>query len=189
VVSLDEHPSESTPVAVLLAGHRSFLAFLERRVGDRAVAEDILQAAFVRGLERIDQVRDTESVIAWFYRLLRNAVIDHHRRGAAHERRLDGLRTELDVPPEPLPDDRAAVCACLMGLAAGLSPAHAEAIRRVDLEGVAVKDYAAEVGITANAAGVRLHRARQALRQAVSKSCGTCAVHGCVDCTCGPQSA
>ena len=35
----------------LVAGHRDFLAFLERRVESRAVAEDILQAAFTKGLE------------------------------------------------------------------------------------------------------------------------------------------
>ena len=30
------------PVATLLENHRAFLSYLERRVGDRALAEDIL---------------------------------------------------------------------------------------------------------------------------------------------------
>jgi DNA-directed RNA polymerase specialized sigma24 family protein len=42
-----------TSGAVLLENHRRFLAFLERRVGDRAVAEDILQEAFVRNLKGV----------------------------------------------------------------------------------------------------------------------------------------
>jgi RNA polymerase sigma-70 factor (ECF subfamily) len=31
---------------------------------------------------------------------------------------------------------------------------------------------------------VRLHRARAALKTRLEQSCGTCATHGCLDCTC-----
>jgi len=48
-----------------------------------------------------------------------------------------------------------------------------------------VKDYAARAGLTASNAGVRVFRAREALRKQVARSCGTCADHGCFDCTCG----
>jgi len=184
-----EHPAsctaEPTAVDVLVGGHRRFLGFLERHVGDRALAEDILQSAFVRGLERVDQVRDGESVTAWFYRMLRNAVIDHHRRRGTKARALDSLARALESDTEPLPDDRDAVCGCLGELAGALPPDQAQAIRRVDLDGIAVKDFAAEAGITANNAGVRLFRARENLRRAVSRCCGTCAEHGCRDCSCG----
>ena len=64
---------ESTPstalspeaIAQLVKGHQQFLTFLERRVESRAVAEDILQSAFARGLERGAGV-DDEKVVAWF---------------------------------------------------------------------------------------------------------------------------
>ncbi len=72
----------------LVDNHRQFLAFLERRVESRADAEDILQDAFVRGLEKGGQLRDGESAVAWFYRLLRNAVVDHYRRRGAAGRAL-----------------------------------------------------------------------------------------------------
>ncbi|HYI10028.1 MAG TPA: sigma factor, partial [Thermoanaerobaculia bacterium] len=45
----------------LVGSHRQFLAFLERRLGDRALAEDILQDAFVKSLEKAESVRDDES--------------------------------------------------------------------------------------------------------------------------------
>jgi DNA-directed RNA polymerase specialized sigma24 family protein len=41
---------------VLLENHRAFLGYLERRVGDRALAEDILQDAFIKVMDRPDQV-------------------------------------------------------------------------------------------------------------------------------------
>ena len=38
-------------IDVLVANHRDFLRFVERRVGDRATAEEIVQDAFVRSLD------------------------------------------------------------------------------------------------------------------------------------------
>ena len=57
-------------------------------------------------------------------------------------------------------------------------------MRRVEIDGVAVKDYAVEARITSSNAAVRVFRAREALRKQVARSCGTGADHGCLDCTC-----
>jgi RNA polymerase sigma-70 factor (ECF subfamily) len=169
--------------AIFVAKHRDFLAFLEHRVGSRAIAEDILQEAFVRGMGRVDGSNE-ESVIAWFYRTLRNAAIDHHRRHKTASKALDAFAVETDQA-EPDPAMRAAVCQCVNGLADTLRPEYAQALKRIEVDGLAVKDYAAEAGITAGNAGIRVFRAREALRKQVSRSCGTCAEHGCLDCTCG----
>ena len=181
--------TEPTPtpdvVSRLVANHREFLSFLQSRVGSRAVAEDILQDAFVRGIGKIGDLRDDESAIAWFYRLLRNAIIDRHRRDAAAGRRLDAFAAELDDAVEPAPELRGAVCQCVARLADTLKPEYADALRRIELDGVAVKDYAVEAGITSGNAAVRVYRAREALRKQVARSCGTCADHGCLECTCG----
>ena len=137
---------------VLLANHRRFLRFLEPRVGSREAAEDILQAAFVKGLTRAEDLRDGESAVAWFYRLLRNALIDHHRRRAAEQRRL-AVRAER--AQEPAEDEalRETVCRCVEELIPH--------------------------------AGVRLHRARAALKKQLEATCGTCTAHGCLRCSCG----
>jgi len=174
---------ESEVAEKLVANHRAFLSFLERRLGNRAEAEDILQDAFIRATERADSVEKQESVVAWFYRMLRNAVIDHHRRKGATARALERLAAELDESAAPA-ETRDAVCACILELSGTLKPEYAEALRRVEIEGQSVKSWAAEVGIEPNNAGVRLHRAREALKKRVVRSCGSCAEHGCMDCTC-----
>ena len=43
---------------------------------------------------------------------------------------------------------------------------------------------AEQKGLSAANAGVRVFRARDALRRRVMESCGTCAEHGCLDCSC-----
>lgn len=170
---------------LLVENHARFLAFLERRVGSREVAEEILQEAFVRGIDRGGSLRAGESATAWFYRLLRNALVDHFRRRGAERRALDALAEEPE-PVEAAPDAEllGTVCACVGSLVGTLKESYAEALRRVDLEGASVQSYASEAGITPNNAGVRLHRAREALRKQVMQSCGTCATHGCLDCHC-----
>jgi RNA polymerase sigma-70 factor (ECF subfamily) len=175
---------ERAVVATLVANHRRFLAFLEKRLGSRAVAEDVLQQAFVRGIERAGSVRADESAVAWFFRLLRNAVVDHHRRATSPVHAAGDLDPEHE-PAAPDPETEAEICRCVLELARTLEPIYAAALERVELGGMAVKDYAAEAGITPNNAAVRLFRARAALARRVSATCGTCAEHGCLDCTCG----
>ncbi len=179
-----ESPPTSEVVQVLVDNHRQFLKFLERRLGDRALAEDILQEAFVRGVSKLGLLSADESAVAWFYRILRNAVTDHYRRRASANKKLVAFAEQIDCHTPRDDELHRSVCACISRLATTLKPEYAEALRRVELDGLSVKDYAAKAGITGNNAAVRLFRAREALRKQVSTSCGTCAEHGCFDCTC-----
>jgi RNA polymerase sigma factor (sigma-70 family) len=180
-----ELPNSSAGVVdKLVANHREFLSFLERRLGSRAEAEDLLQQAFVKGIERADTLHDAESSLAWFYRTLRNAVIDRHRRSGTAQRALEAFVHELDLAAEATNDVKGVVCACVRSLSDTLKPEYAHALQRIDIDGLSVQAYAAELGIAANNAAVRVHRAREALRKRVTSACGTCAEHGCLDCTC-----
>lgn len=170
-------------IARLVNGHREFLAFLERRVESRAAAEDILQTAFARGLERGAEVQD-EKVVAWFYRVLRNSVIDHYRHRSASARALESWGRDFTDRQEPDAALRQEICHCVSGLLADLKPEYRDALRVVDLEDGALSDLAEQSGITAENAAVRVHRARKALRHKVEQACGTCAEHGCLDCHC-----
>ncbi|MEO8903545.1 MAG: sigma-70 family RNA polymerase sigma factor [Polyangiaceae bacterium] len=181
-----ERGALTSPAAVraLLENQAAFLGFLEKRVGDRATAEDILQDALERGLDHVQELRSDESAVAWFYRTLRNAVIDRQRRGGTQLKALQAFEAELATAPESSTETHAAVCRCVGKLANSLRPEYAEALRRIEVDGVAVKDYALEAGISQGAAGVRVFRAREALRRQVRHSCGPCARAGCLDCTC-----
>lgn len=176
-------------VRVLVGNHREFLGFLERRVGSRALAEDILQDAFVRGMDKLETLRSDESAVAWFYRLLRNAIIDHHRRSGASERKLAAFGREVEEHLEPDVETRGAICKCVSELAATLKEEYADALRTVEVNGLPVKDFATQAGISTNNAGVRVFRAREALRKQVIRSCGTCADHGCLNCTCASSAS
>jgi RNA polymerase sigma-70 factor (ECF subfamily) len=185
-VSADVEDSLSQDkVRVLVANHARFLAFLKARVGNVEAAEEILQAAFVKGLEKQDAIRDEESALAWFYRLLRNAIVDHHRHQGVERR---GRERYANENPESVSELEAAiegeVCACVNDLIPTLKAEYRDVLRRVELEGRSVVEVAAELGVTANNAAVRLHRARGALKKRLEQTCGTCTTHGCLECTC-----
>ena len=174
----------SAPLAVLLENHRGFLRYLERRVGDRELAEDILQDAFTKVMGRPDLAPADEGAVPWFYRMLRNAAVDQFRRRNAATRAVEAFARELETHTAPEPDLEAEICACVSRLAGTLKPEYAEALRAIDVNGTAVKAFAEQHGLSASNAGVRLFRAREALKKRVTESCGTCAEHGCVNCTC-----
>lgn len=183
-------PDQSQPdrvVGTLLANHRRFLDFLAAKVGSREDAEEILQDAFVRGVQKAAEIRGEESAVAWFYRLLRNAITDYYRHKAAGKRAMESYargapEADLDADLERV------VCACIHDLIPNLKPEYADLIRRVDLGEESVGSLADELGLTAANARVRLHRARAALRKELERSCRTCATHGCLDCTCSSSS-
>lgn len=187
---MEQEPSQPPSpevVARLVASHREFLAFLDRRLGSRDEAEEVLQAAFARTLERGGSLREPESAVAWFYRLLRNALTDHYRKRAAAGRALERRAQE---PPDSEDESlRGVVCQCMATLLPNLKHEYAEVLRRVELEEVPLAEVADALAITRNNAAVRLHRARAALRRELERSCGSCATHGCLDCTCGASAS
>ncbi|UCH22884.1 MAG: sigma-70 family RNA polymerase sigma factor [Deltaproteobacteria bacterium] len=174
----------SSVIATLVANHRRFLKFLTHRMGNTFDAEEILQAAFLKSVKKSDSIRDSESVQAWFYRLLRNAVIDYYRHRDAERRALErmiGMRMETEVPE---PDIERAICQCMYDLLPTLKDDYSLLLRRIDLEGARIVEVAAANGMTANNTRVKLHRARAALRKQLELSCGSCVEHACLDCDC-----
>ena len=172
------------PIATLLENHRAFLRYLERRVGDRTLAEDILQDAFAKVVARPEQAPADEAIVPWFYRTLRNAAVDQFRRRGAADRAYEAFARELDTRETPSTEMEAEICACVSRLAATLKPEYAEALKAIEVAGTPVKAFAEQKGLSSSNAGVRVFRAREALKKRVTESCGTCAEHGCINCTC-----
>lgn len=166
----------------LLARREVFTRFLVRRLHDPVVAEEVLQESFLKGLDKLCHLRDPEAAVAWFYRVLRNAVNDRYRAWEAERRRATEVEADTLEADEAEAEGRP--CGCVHGAVDALKPEYAEVIREVELGGVPLKAWAARRGLTANNAGVRAFRARAALLREVQHTCGSCAEGHCRDCTC-----
>lgn len=175
-------PGESAILARITAHHSKFLRFIAARVGEPAAAEDILQSAYVKAMEHGSQLRGEESAVAWFYRILRNAIIDHYRRGSALSKAHELFGVEASTSYELELEQK--VCACIGDVLGDLKTEYREAIEHVDLAGESVESFAQRQDSTANNVSVRLHRARKAVAKRLVQVCGVCAEHKCLDCTC-----
>ncbi len=97
-----ENETSRNPASIekILSAREMFLGFVSARVEDREAAEDILHSCYVKALEHAGELRDGESSIAWFYRILRNATIDHYRRRDSRAKAHEALALETPVSYE-----------------------------------------------------------------------------------------
>src|SRR5262245_59180555 len=167
----------------LLASREQFVSFVKKRVTSPEPAEDLVQSAFIKALEHGGDVRSEESVVAWFYRVLRNSVSDYYRHTGTDKLEFtDSLPEKGSLARSELPHNE--ICECLNPLLDNLKAEYREAIRVVDLGEAPLADLAACAGITESNAAVRVHRARQAMKKQVESACGACAEHHCINCDC-----
>jgi len=176
----------STLEEQLLNNLSEFVGFARRRLADPELAADAVQESLLKALNSADQIRDEENARAWFYKILRRTIIDLYRRRDARHRAL--AEFELEVSSSPDADEERMICACMERLLPTMAPQYADLIRRLDLNEEAPDTVAASLGISKNNLNVRVHRARQQLKQRLEDNCRLCAKHGCLDCQCGTDA-
>jgi RNA polymerase sigma factor (sigma-70 family) len=163
--------------------HRAkLLAFIQKRVNDPTLAEDILQDGLLKALQSAGDLRDEERLLSWFYRILNNAMIDTYRKRDVETRYLEAYTRESEL--EARLEEQAALCECFRELLPTMKTEYAELIERLELQPGDPAEVARQLNIQPNNLKVRRHRARQALKQRLEETCRMCAVHGCLDCTC-----
>lgn len=154
-------------------GRPVFLRQLRSRLRSREDAEDVLQEFALKALQGAERLTDASKVDAWLAVTLRNALFDRYRRNAGRARLSEAFAAE----PEPAadePEDLDRPLQCLAAAIEELKPETSALLRRTELEDVPLRQVAEELAITANNAGVRVHRAREALRRVMHARCAAC---------------
>ncbi len=144
-------------------------AVLRQNISNPETVADLSQEVFVRALEGLPALRDSERFRPWLLSIARNASIDHLRSAGRV------VITELDEQSEP-EDDTAgpellaelrALAAIVQGLVAGLRQRDATAISLVAHLGFSPAEVGFALGISEGAAKVVVHRARRRLRESL----------------------
>ncbi len=143
-------------------------AIANRLMGDPDDADDLVQDAFLRALQRIATVDPTRPFGSWFFRVLVNAGVDAHRR-----RRVRRTEPEvLDVPsPMPTPADSAEqgeIRQRFDQALAALPPRQRLVVWSFEVDGMGMKEIAASLGVTEVTVRWYLHQGRRALRAALA---------------------
>ncbi|GAA6178413.1 MULTISPECIES: RNA polymerase sigma factor [Sulfitobacter] len=184
----DVLPTTDPSVEALSVNRKMFLGFLVKRLGNVTEAEDVLQEFCIRVMQRKDQLRETDKLTAWLYAVLRSTLNDHYRkigRGRRLSAAFENEQKTADVSEDGA-EEFDHVCQCVTGLMPFMRPDQSDLIRRVDIEDDDRRSVAADLGVSVGALGVRLHRARAALRDSLLDHCGGCCKDGFSDCSCPP---
>jgi len=139
--------------------------FLARRT-DSATADDVLQETLLVCWRRLDEM-PAEAFLPWAYGVARNCLANAERSQRRQGRLLARI-WHLDRPPAvsvapDLPDDD------LAAALGSLRAEDAELLRLWAWEELSPAEIALVLGISANAAAIRLHRAKQKLRDELRK--------------------
>jgi RNA polymerase sigma-70 factor (ECF subfamily) len=138
--------------------------YLARRT-DAATAEDVLADTLLVCWRRLDEVPDP--ALPWAYAVARRCLANAER-GRRRQARVAGRVATLDPPAQVLPStdgDHA-----LHEALARLDPDQAELLRLWAWEQLTPAEIAAVLGVTPNAVSIRLHRAKERLREEFGKT-------------------
>jgi RNA polymerase sigma factor (sigma-70 family) len=163
---------------------REFLRFLQSLVHSGPDAEDLFQSGSIRAIEKSANLENPDKVRPWLLSLFRNLALDFLRSRQRQERLFQGgdeafADNLVDSAPEP-----SSVCACGKKLLGEIPVQYASLLKDVEIDEVSLKDVAKKLKTTENNVSVRLHRARNSLKQAVKNHCQVETLSECLDCGC-----
>ena len=139
--------------------------YLARRAVPDAV-EDLFAEVMTVAWRRIDDI-PAGGELPWLYGVARKVLGNHRRASGRFGRLLE--RIALVQPADLGPFEPSGPDPDLAEALAGLSPVDAEILRLWAWEELAPGEIAVALGITPNAASIRLHRAKGRLRTALER--------------------
>ncbi|OVE81548.1 RNA polymerase sigma factor SigZ [bacterium M21] len=150
------------------AYHSRLLSFIQSRVSDPTIAEDILQDVFIRINKRLDTLKEDSKLRSWIYQITRNAIIDYYR---SHRESVE-VPESLSMPEEDMTDRiRAELGHCMRPMIDELPTIYREAILLSEIEGVTQKEVADKQGISLSGAKSRVQRGRGLLKEMLQACC------------------
>lgn len=135
--------------------------YVSRRVGgDRGLAEDVVQDAWLRAIANWPHKGVPDHPGAWLVHVARNLLASHFRR--TRPQPVDP--SELDIADDRLNPGTARAAALVNWGLARLPGRQAELLEAFYFEGCSTRDLAGRLGLSERAVEGRLRRARQKLR-------------------------
>ena len=170
--------------ARLIECRNRFLGFLRKRLNSSQDAEDVFQDFCVKVLRNHATIRNGERLDAWLGITLRHTLTDHYRRQAIRKRAVQAYAIETRVLEPGAGDVEPTACGCLFSALQMLEPAQADLLQRLTLRDEPRDAIAADLGVSLNTLGVRVHRIRAALKKKVAEICPDCAAGRLMQCGC-----
>jgi RNA polymerase sigma-70 factor (ECF subfamily) len=148
--------------------------YLERLVGNRATADDLLQETLLKIARALPGFEGRSSVKTWAFTIATRVATDHFRRPHS---RTQMVEIDESTPAHDLDseiDQRLVIdemSSCVRGVIDSLPEDYRTALVLHDLEEQTAAQIAEIVGCSLATAKIRIHRARRRLKEALNQEC------------------
>ncbi len=162
--------------AVYREFHPRILRYLQRLCGEEDAA-DLTQTVFLKVSRSLDSFRGDSSLSTWIYRIATNTAHDHASASpSTYEESMDADGSPDDYPDTSLPAAdreyiRREMSACIRGVIDGLPAGYRSVLILSEFDELSNPEIAEVLGISIDAVKIRLHRARNVLREALKCEC------------------
>ncbi len=172
-LALNIQRGETAALNTLVERHYSpLLGYLYRMTGgNRALAEDLTQEAFLRALRGIDRYTHPRPFKAWLYAIATNTARDHFK--SADSRHTNSMAEDFDAPADIAPDANllAADDARAVVRALGALPDHQrEAVILRYYQDLSLSEIAEALGIPVGTVKSRLSLGLKKMRELLGES-------------------
>jgi RNA polymerase sigma-70 factor (ECF subfamily) len=160
---------EASAYDTLVRRHiRHATSIARRLLGNVEDAEDLVQEAFVRALNRIESFDESRAFAPWFFRLLINAGINARKARALRAAEADsGELPSRDASPLQL-TERHEIRERFIAALESLPPRQRLVVSMFEVDGLSTTEIASALGITCETVRWHHHQARQTLRDALA---------------------
>lgn len=142
--------------------------FIECRVSDPMLADDILQDVFLKIHANIEHLKSKEKIRAWIYKIAANAIIDHYR---THKPVAELPETLSAFEDDSCEEERNEIMTGLRSIINSLPPHYAAAVMMSEFEGLTQQEIASRLGLSLSGAKSRVQRGRSLLKERLLECC------------------
>ncbi len=166
---LNQGPDDGAVRALYALHGDALYGFAVRRLGDRGLAEELVQDVFTRVWRHAgDFDPERASFRTWLYQIARNAAVDLERRRMVRPSLgPESAAEELTEPDEPI--ERAVLRWQMQAALERLSPDHREVVRLAHFEGLTMREIGDRLEIPVGTVKSRTSYALRSLRLALDE--------------------
>lgn len=146
--------------------HQQLFNFINKRVKDKDIANDILQDVFIKIHLKLETLSHEDKLTSWVYQITRNSILDFYKK---QKPQVDIPESLIEISEEKTYN--AEMSNCLKPMIEQLPVDYKEAILQTELGNLSQKEYAQKIGISYSGAKSRVQRARQQLHQLFNECC------------------
>lgn len=174
-------PSPEAQPEQVFAQHRARLSrYVLSLVHNRADAEDLMQEIMLRAHRGVGELRETEALATWLFRIATHACLDHLRQRVRRPAIDHGADPDAIEEPAEAPVtlqatiERREMSECVQRFIVALPDDYRAVIMLAELEGLTGPEISELLGVPLTTVKMRLHRARRMLQEELEAGCTFC---------------